>query len=69
MAEAREEKRIIDAREEAFEIGETEELEDAAGARERLQPRTLIDAEKTRGGRDARWKRKQMTKDETAHSA
>jgi hypothetical protein len=69
LAEAREEKRIIDAREEAFAISETEELEDAAGARERLQPGTLIDAEKTRSGRDARWKRKQMTKDETAHSA
>lgn len=69
LAEAREEKRIVDARKKAFAIGEAEKFEDAGGASDFLQAGALIDAEKARDRGDATRKGKEMTKDEIAREA
>lgn len=58
LANAGKEESVVDAWKQAFAIGETEKLENAAGASESLQAGMLIEAEEACDGGDARRKRK-----------
>ena len=69
LAEAAEEKAIVNWWQKAFLFSEAEKREDAGFAGQRLQTGALIEAKQAGNGGDALWVREQMMEDEAARDA